>query len=147
MFFVDTNILVYLHDSKEPEKQKRATEIMETLWRQASGCLSSQVLVEFYAVATRKLKPGLAPEIARQEIRDLMGWAPQPPSAELLERAWRLEDRYGLSWWDSLIAAAALAQNCRMLLSEDLQDGLEIDGLRIVNPFTNTFDPAMLTHY
>jgi predicted nucleic acid-binding protein len=145
MFFVDTNLLVYLHDSKEPAKQDRANKIMKVLWREKSGCLSFQVLMEFYAVATRKLKPGLAPEIARQEIRDLLDWKPPPPTAELFARAWQIEERHELSWWDSLIVASALSQNCRLLLSEDLQDGQEIDSLRIVNPFADGFDPSTLT--
>ena len=144
MFFVDTNILVYLHDSRELEKQARATAIMEVLWRQASGCLSFQVLMEFYAVATRKLKPGLPPETARQEIHDLLDWKPPPPSGRLFTRAWQIEERWQLSWWDALIVASALAQNCRVLFTEDLQDGLEIDGLRILNPFAESFDPATL---
>jgi predicted nucleic acid-binding protein len=144
MHFVDTNILVYLHDSKEPEKQERATRIIESLWRHGSGRLSFQVLSEFYAVATRKLKPGLAPDVARQEVRDLMNWDPQPPSAELFDLAWQIEDRWQLSWWDSLIVASALLQDCQTLLTEDLQNGLEINGLRILNPFTPEFDPATL---
>jgi len=144
MYFVDTNLLVYLHDSKEPDKQERALRIMESLWLRASGRLSFQVLQEFYAVATRKLKPGLAPGLARREIRDLMQWRPQAPSAELFEQAWSIEDRWQLSCWDSLIVASALAQKCHTLLTEDLQDGLDLDGLRVVNPFSEAFDPASL---
>jgi predicted nucleic acid-binding protein len=59
-------------------------------------------------------------------------------------QAWLIEDRWQFSWWDSLIVAAALVQNCRTLLTEDLQDGLEIDGLRVVNPFEVEFDLAKL---
>jgi predicted nucleic acid-binding protein len=139
MFFVDTNILVYLHDSKEPEKQARATRIMEHLWRSGSGRLSFQVLFEFYAVVTRKLRPGLAPATARQEIQELLDWEPLAPSPALLDRAWQLEDRYGFSWWDSLIVAAAIAQGCTTLLSEDLQHSLVIDDLRVINPFHSAF--------
>lgn len=144
MFFVDTNLLVYLHDSKEPEKQACATRILEDLWHSGKGRLSFQVLIEFYAVATRKLKPGLEPASARQEIQDLLDWEPLAPSAALLDEAWRIEDRYGFSWWDSLIVAAAVTQNCRALLTEDLQHGLVIDDLRIVNPFLPDFDLASL---
>ena len=140
IFFVDTNILVYLHDSKEPEKQARATRMMEHLWRTGSGRLSFQVLVEFYAVVTRKLKPGLAPATARQEITELLDWQPLSPSSAILNQAWQLEERYGFSWWDSLIVAAAIAQNCATLLTEDLQHDLQIDKLRVVNPFLPGFE-------
>lgn len=133
MFFVDTNLLVYPHDSKGPEKQARATQIMEDLWHSGKGRLSFQVLIEFYAVTTRKLRPGLEPAIARLEIQDLLDWQPLSPSAALLDDAWRIEDRYGLSWWDSLIVAAALEAKCSRLLTEDLQDGLQIDTLQVSN--------------
>jgi predicted nucleic acid-binding protein len=139
MHFVDTNLLVYLHDSKEPEKQDRATRLMEHLWRCGSGRLSFQVLFEFYAVATRKLSPGLPPAVARQEILDLMDWTPLAPSADLLKQAWQIEDRYGFSWWDSLIVAAAIAQDCTTLLTEDLQHGLIVGNLRVANPFHPDF--------
>lgn len=139
MFFVDTNILVYLHDSKEPEKQACATRVFEHLWRSGTGRLSFQVLFEFYAVATRKLNPGLPPSIARREIQDLLDWEPLAPSSSILDEAWRIQDRHGLSWWDSLIVAAAIAQDCTTLLTEDLQHGLIIGHLRIANPFHPEF--------
>jgi predicted nucleic acid-binding protein len=70
-----------------------------------------------------------------------MHWEPAPVSAGILQVAWRIEDRHGLSWWDSLIVASALAQDCRTLLTEDLQDGLEIEGMRVLNPFAPGFHP------
>ncbi len=141
MYFIDSNLLVYLHDSKEPEKQKRAHQLMELLWIRGLGRLSYQVLQEFYSVSTRKLKPGLPTNIARQEIADLMAWNPPSPSAELFEQAWAIEDRWQLSWWDSLIVASALLQKCQILFTEDLHDGLLIEGLRVVNPFSKDFQP------
>lgn len=139
MFFVDTNVFVYARDDGEPWKRDRAREILARLWHSADGRLSQQVLIEFYATVTRKLRPGLPREEAIADVRELSTWNPVPPSLPLFEHAWQLEDRYGFSWWDSLIVAAALAQNCTTLLTEDLQDGLEIDGLRIVNPFSPEF--------
>lgn len=140
MCFVDTNVLVYARDDAEPWKRDRAREIMARLWHATGGRLSQQVLIEFYATVTGKLRPGLPREEAIADVRELSAWNPIPPSLPLFEAAWQLEDRYGFSWWDSLIVAAALAQNCTTLLTEDLQDGLEIDGLRIVNPFSPDFD-------
>jgi hypothetical protein len=68
MFFVDTNILVYLHDSKEPEKQSPSTRIVGHLWQPGTGSLRFYVLLESYAPATRELSPGLPTSIARQEL-------------------------------------------------------------------------------
>jgi len=61
-----------------------------------------------------------------------------PPGAPELKRAWDIQDRFGYSWWDSRIVAAALGQRCGWLLTEDLHDGQSIDGLTIVNPFAHT---------
>ena len=84
---------------------------------------------------TRKLDPGLPSDEARQDVRDLAAWRPVRIDEAIVEAAWRLEDRYELSFWDSLIVAAAQAAACEALLTEDLQHGLDIDGLRIADPF------------
>jgi len=96
---------------------------------------------------TRKLKPSLTPSTARMEVVDLLEWQPVAPSAALLELAWDIEDRWQFSWWDSLIVAAAKISDCSTLLSEDLQDGLDIDGLRIVNPFSEEFSENTFSKY
>jgi len=144
MHFVDTNVLVYARDDADPWKRDRARTIMTRLWQARDGRLSQQVLVEFYATVTRKLRPGLPREEAIADVRELSAWNPIPPSLPLFDQAWLLEERYGFSWWDSLIVAAALAQNCATLLTEDLQHGLQIDKLRVVSPFHPDFDPASL---
>lgn len=140
MHFVDTNVIVYGFDDSDPAKQERSGFIMRKLWETRSGRLSQQVLQEFYVTVTRKLNPALSRDRARREVRDLLAWRPVAPTADLLEAAWRIEDRYGLSWWDSLIVVSAKAAECGTLLTEDLQDGLDIDGLRVMNPFSNGFD-------
>ncbi len=144
MFFVDTNVLVYARDDTDPIKRDRARGVMGLLWESRSGRLSHQVLVEFYSTVTRKLKPGLPAEEARADVIELSQWGPIAPNRDLYAEAWRIEDRFGLSWWDSMIAAAARQAGCAILLSEDLQHGLVIDGLRIVNPFRPEFDIASL---
>jgi predicted nucleic acid-binding protein len=108
---------------------------VEHLWRTRSARLSFQVLQEYYATTTRKLKPGLSPEQARADVRDLLAWRPVPAGAELLEAGWSVEDRFGLSCWDALIVAAARIAGCGYLLTEDLQHGAEFEGLRAVDPF------------
>jgi predicted nucleic acid-binding protein len=144
MPFVDTNILVYARDTSDPEKQARAAEIMAVLWRNRTGRLSAQVLQEYYVTVTRKLKPGLPLSEARQDVRDLMEWNPRQVGAGILESAWEIEDRCQLSWWDSLIAASALACGTTILLSEDMQDGQIIHSLQILNPFSKKFDMRKL---
>lgn len=139
--FVDSNVLVYRHDQDEPERRDRANAVLSALWRMRSGRLSDQVLSEFYVVATRKLARPVPTRIARAEVRQLSTWNPIPATLEVRETAWSIEDRFGLSWWDALIVAAAKEARCAVLLTEDLQDGLDVDGLRVVNPFG---DPSVL---
>ncbi len=139
LVFVDTNLLVYSRDAGVPEKQARADGILRELWSSRRGRVSFQVLHEYYVTVTRKLRPGLPRTEAREDVEALLAWHPVVPSAETLHRAWGVEDRWGLSWWDSLIVASALETGCRRLLSEDLQDGLEIESLQIENPFLPNF--------
>ncbi len=135
--FVDTNVLVYVRDATDPEKQRRAAQWMAALWSSRRGRLSWQVLEEYYITATRKLEPPRDPDAAREELWALRAWRPIGTRFSTLESAWSAQDRYGLSWWDALIVAAALESGCRTLLTEDLQNGQRIDGLQIVDPFLN----------
>ena len=135
--FVDTNVLVYARDLSVPPKQQRALEWMSGLWASRLGRTSVQVLNEYYVTVTRKLSPGLVPSDARADVDDLRAWAPVPISAGLLDSAFAAEDRFGLSYWDSLIVAAAQAADCDYLLTEDLQDGQCLDSVTVLNPFTH----------
>lgn len=136
--FVDTNVLVYARDASEGDKQLRAVEWLRSLAERREGRLSLQVLNEYYVTVTRKLNPGLGREDARADVRDLLSWDPIAPHGGVIAGAWALEDRYGLSFWDALIVAAARLSGCDRLLTEDLQDGLELDGLLVVDPFAHT---------
>jgi predicted nucleic acid-binding protein len=133
--FVDTNVLLYARDASEPDKQPRAREWLDLLWSERAGRVSLQVLTEYYQAVTRKLRPGLDRETARADVRDLSAWRPVRVDEMVMEDAWRLEDRYGLSIWDALVVASARAAGCRHLLTEDLQHGQDLDGLVVVNPF------------
>lgn len=135
--FVDTNLLVYSLDPAAREKHHRAREWMALAWRTRRGRVSVQVLQEFYVTVTRKLRPGLSRDAARVEVRSFLPWNPIEVGPYLIERAWYLEDRFGLSWWDSLIVAAAQSGGCRHLLTEDLQDGQDLEGLTVLNPFAH----------
>lgn len=134
--FVDTNVLVYVHDSTEPEKQALAYAWYRHLWQSRQGRLSVQVLNEYYHTVTRKLKPGRSPALARKDVQALQAWKPIPVQLATIERAWRLQDRYSLSYWDALIVASAGLGGCEILLSEDLQDGQSLEGLVVLNPFS-----------
>jgi len=134
--FVDTNVFVYQLDARDPEKQERARAWLERLWTEESGRVSSQVLQELYVTVTRKLENPLAADEARKLVRSLLTWNPVLVDGRVLEAAWRLEDRYDLSWWDACIVAAAQAARCSTLLTEDLQGGQVLDGVEVVDPFT-----------
>lgn len=133
--FVDTNVLVYQLDARNPDKQGRAKAWLDHLWASRTGRISSQVLQEFYVTVTRKMSPGLDREVARKVVQALWAWSPVLTDDRIFVAAWMLQDRFELSWWDSLIVAAAKASQCSHLLTEDLQHGQDLDGLRVVNPF------------
>jgi predicted nucleic acid-binding protein len=133
--FVDTNVLVYARDASEPDKQPRAEAWMQHLWRTRSGRTSVQVLNEYYVTVTRKLSPGLDRSSACDDVRDFGAWRPAVVDDSTMTLAWDLEDRFSLSWWDSLVVASAIELGCDTLLTEDLQDGQRFDGLVVKNPF------------
>ena len=131
--FVDTNVLVYCLDSANPAKLQAAREWRTELWRGRLGRISFQVLQEFYWTGTQKW-PQLRKEI-QAEIRDLLDWHPVVINSHILEGSWEIQARYKISFWDSLIVAAAKAASCRYLLSEDLQADQNLDDVIVVNPF------------
>ncbi|MBX3632149.1 MAG: twitching motility protein PilT [Acidovorax sp. SCN 68-22] len=131
--FVDTNVLIYADDTRDAAKRLRAREWLLLLWQQRAGRLSTQVLNEYYVNVTRKL--GLAQGDARAKVRRFQLWQPWQIDHQTVETAWGVEARFGLSYWDSLIVAAAAQSGCTHLLSEDLQHGQQIDAVTILNPF------------
>jgi predicted nucleic acid-binding protein len=140
--FVDTNVLVYARDASEPSKQVRAAEWLRELWLEQRGRTSLQVLSEYYTTVTRKLRPGIEPDEAWDDVNALFAWQPLKIDRPLLERAREIERRHTLSWWDSMIVAAAQLQNCDMLLSEDLQHGWTCGTVTVRNPFVDRTEEA-----
>lgn len=132
--FVDTNVLIYALDARFPEKQSAAQEWLRRCWTERIGRVSTQVLNEFYVNLVR-INGGEFQARARAEIRQLMAWHPCAIDGALLETAWGIADEASVSHWDALIIAAAVHQDCETLLSEDLQHGQVIEGVRVVNPF------------
>ena len=133
--FVDTNVFVYARQAREPIKQPLAVQWLERLWSEQTGRTSVQVLNEYYTTLTRKIKPAVPAADAWDDVKNLMAWNPQATDLELLHRGREIEQRYRLSWWDSLIVAAAQLQNCVLLLTEDLQDRSVYGGVTVRNPF------------
>lgn len=133
--FVDTNVLLYAHDASETEKQPIARALLEVLWVDRSGVLSTQVLQEFYVVATRKFTPPMRRSEARELVALYATWSVVQVDVGLIVDAAALEERAQLSFWDALIVEAARRAGATRLVSEDLQDGRRIAGLVIDNPF------------
>ena len=132
--FVDASVFLYTQDRRDLAKHKRAEEWLDQLWRSALGRTSIQALSEFYAVSTRKF--GVPAQITRVEVTRYFPWDPQPIDEDLLRVGREIELRYKLSWWDSMIVAAAQLQQCVLLLTEDLQDGAVFGPVTVRSPFT-----------
>jgi len=141
LVFVDSNVFLYALDEADPGKQRAARDWRAELWRSHRGRVSFQVLGEFYVNAIRQ-RPA-AREEARAEVRDLLAWNPVVTGAALLERGWKIQDRYQLSYWDALIVAAAKTASCRYLLTEDLQAGQKLEGIEVVNPFLRASESVL----
>jgi predicted nucleic acid-binding protein len=140
--FVDTNVLVYARDTQNVEKHRQAGEWMRFLWQTRRGRLSAQVLNEYFVTVTRELSQSLTDVEARDEVRELMAWAPEPVDHDLIERAWVAASSWPLSHWDALIVAAAQRAGCTYLLTEDLQTGQRFGELQILSPFSSS-PPAL----
>jgi predicted nucleic acid-binding protein len=132
--FVDTNVLLYAQDAREPVKRPAAEAWLVACWRRQCGRLSTQVLNELYANLSRAA-PALGAKDSRELVRRYRAWRPWVVDDETVDLAWTLLDQVSLSYWDALMVAAARQQACRYLLTEDLQHDQLIDGVRIVNPF------------
>lgn len=135
-FFLDTNVLVYLFDRTSPEKAARAQELIETALAERNGFISYQVIQEFIHVATKKFVSPLPSQEVLPLLRDFL----EPlctvfSTFELFELAIAVRDETGFSFYDSLICAAAVIGEAKILYSEDMQDGRAVRGVLIQNPF------------
>ncbi|MBY0578890.1 MAG: PIN domain-containing protein [Burkholderiales bacterium] len=133
--FVDTNVLIYAHDRDAGIKHDIAKRILTDLWNQERGCLSIQVLQEFFINVTRKIPQPLPTALAREVMRTYLPWVKTGVDGEMLIRATEIADAWRTSFWDGMIIAAAECSGASELLTEDLQSGQNIAGLTIVNPF------------
>jgi predicted nucleic acid-binding protein len=133
--FIDTNILVYAFDSSEKEKQDITQNLLSKEGVTGEIALSTQVLQEFFAIVTRKLKEPLSIENASKTIQFFSVYPLVQISPKLIFQAINRHQNESFSFWDALIVEAALQADCKILLSEDMQSGRQIGKLKIVNPF------------
>jgi predicted nucleic acid-binding protein len=133
--FVDTNVLVYAHDTDAGERHATAKALLAELWDDRSGLLSTQVLQEFYAVVTRKFKPPMPRAQARAIVAAYGEWCAVATEPQLIVSASRLEEDHTLSFRDALIVQAAIQAGADRLVSEDLQNGRRFGALTVENPF------------
>lgn len=131
--FVDTNIFVYADDRAARTKRVRARTVLSELIRTRRAVVSTQVMQEYFVAAIKKL--GLSPERARIRVQRLNRLDVVLIRPELILGAIDLCRLHALSFWDALVVRSASAAGCGRLLSEDMQDGQTIDGVRIENPF------------
>jgi predicted nucleic acid-binding protein len=131
--FVDTNVVVYAHDHGAGIKQQRARDVLAE--HAGNLVVSTQVLTEFYWVATRKLKPPLSPVQATEAVEQLAAVPVVSTHAGLVLAAIATARHEGLTLWDALIVEAAANAGCDHLITEDLNHGEMIRGVRIENPF------------
>jgi predicted nucleic acid-binding protein len=134
--FVDTNILVYAIAADDPRRSLVAQDLLRTLMLNRSLRTSTQVLQELYVTLTRKGKSSMLPDAALRYIDQVAAWPVAVTDFKSVRRAIELSIASMLSVWDALIVVAAENSGSKTLYSEDLQDGQELLGVRIVNPFT-----------
>jgi predicted nucleic acid-binding protein len=131
--FLDTNVLAYSDDVRAPQKQQRSIDLVKQHRRQNTGVVSIQVLQEYFVCATGKFK--LDANVARRKIETFSQFhVVRPDPADILA-AIDIHRLHRVSFWDALILHSAKQAGCRVLLTEDMQHGQTIDGVKIVNPF------------
>ncbi|HLV96534.1 MAG TPA: PIN domain-containing protein [Candidatus Acidoferrales bacterium] len=133
--FVDTNVLVYAHDSSAGPKHDRAASLIQELWESGGDVLSTQVLQDLCVnLRRRTTRPGSGDEI-RRLIRDYLGWKVITNTPATIVEALDAQQRRQLSFWDALIICAAETAGASILYSEDLSPDQTYGSLRVVNPF------------
>jgi predicted nucleic acid-binding protein len=132
--FVDTNILVYAHDSATGHKHLKANQLVRQLWKSGTAVLSTQVLQELCVNLQRKCAKVPSNEEIRSILKDYSGWLVVTHSAVSIIEAFEMQLRWKLSFWDALILQAAESAGCDVVFSEDFEPNRRFGNLRIVNP-------------
>lgn len=135
-YFVDTNILMYAHDTAAGEKHRRAKILVEELWETRAGVVSTQVLQELAVNLRRKAKKPLDAKATHDVVSDYLAWRVVVNGGDSILEALDLETRYRVSFWDALVIQAAHAAGAEILYSEALSDGQSYGTVRVKNPLT-----------
>ncbi len=136
-YFVDTNILMYAHDTATGDKHARAKALVADLWQNRSGVVSTQVLQELAVNLCRRAKKPLDAKAAREVVADYLPWQVVVNGGDAILEALDLEARYRISFWDALVVQAAQVAGAEVLHSEVLSDGQNYGTVRVKNPLTD----------
>jgi len=134
-YFVDTNILMYAHEAAAGEKHARAKALLEDLWKNRTGVVSTQVLQELAVNLRRKAKKPLDVKATRDVVSDYLTWQVVVNGGDSILEALDIEAKYQISFWDALIVQAANVSGAEILYSEDLSDGQTYGAVQVINPF------------
>jgi predicted nucleic acid-binding protein len=144
-FFVDSNILAYAYDLREEARRLRAVEVLDILQGSGTGIISIQVLGELYSAMTDRHRLGLPRDVAEASLLTyVQTWPVLDVTSLHVAEALRGVRQHQLPYWDALIWATARMNGIPFLLSEDGQDGRNIEGVRTLNPLKDTFDLDVL---
>ena len=130
--FLDTNILIYQLDKRDPMKRNKCRGLFKALVANQEAVISTQILQEFYVACTTKLK--IKPLLVKTIIHSFTHVETVTVGTEMINDAIDTSIQYGISFWDSLVIVAAESAKCRTLFSEDLTNGQVIRGVKITNP-------------
>ncbi len=138
-YFIDTNIFAYCFDERQPEKKVRSLSLIADALQTGNGIISWQVIQEFLNISTRKFNTPLKPDDADLYLQKIL----HPlclvyPELKIYQNALTIQKKTAYAFYDALIIASALQGECSLLYSEDLHDGHQIEGLRVVNPFSHS---------
>jgi predicted nucleic acid-binding protein len=137
--FFDTNVLIYAYDRSAGRKHDIAAGLLRSSWESGTGCLSIQVLQEFYVTVTRKIPSPLKASATADVVADLAHWRVHSPDGWDVLQAIRLEQQHPISFWDAMVVQSAIRLGCRQLLSENLSRGQRFGAtVTVVNPFTDS---------
>lgn len=133
--FVDTHILIYAHDLDAGDRQGRAAALLQGLWEERRGILTTQMLQEFYVNVTVKMPTPISLSAARGLLSTYAAWQVEVDGVETVLLATEIQERNRMSFWDAMIVAAARQGGAAILLGEDLDHDQVIEGVRVQNPF------------
>jgi predicted nucleic acid-binding protein len=135
--FVDTNILMYAHDSTAGAKHQRAKALVAQLWQERTGAISTQVLQELAVNLRRKVATPLPAKTIQEMVADYLSWHVVVNDGAAVLEALDFMERYGISFWDALIVQAAHTAGASVLYSEDLSHGQRYGSVVVENPLVD----------